>query len=155
MNQKNKKQKPEGFIAIASLLIVATVSMFFAISMLRDGISNSSLSLDSIFYENARANANSCLEDVLLRVRREEQFNRSLSYNLSDHDSCSATLTWFAATEVKPGLTERLLNIDITGVSNGFTREFHHEARVARYDVNYADGTIQHMNTIDFVSMNE
>lgn len=155
MNQINKKRKPEGFIAIASLLIVATVSFFFAISMLKDGISNSSLSLNSIFYENARANANNCLEDVLLRIKHEEEFNSGVSYVFSDQDSCLATLTWFAPFEVRFGTTERMLEIDVAGISNGFIRNFHYEARVARYDVNYSNGIVEHMNTIDFISIDE
>ena len=155
MNQVNKKDKPKGFIAIASLLIVTTVSMFFAISMLKDGISNASLSLDSIFYENARANANSCLEDVLLRIKQEEEFDSGVAYAFSDQDSCLATLTWFAPFEVRFGTTERMLQIDVAGISNGFIRNFHYEASVAKYDVNYSNGNIEHMNVIDFISIDE
>ena len=36
--KKRKTVKPQGFIAILSLLIITTISMIFAMSMLKDGL---------------------------------------------------------------------------------------------------------------------
>jgi len=150
-----QKSKPKGFIAIVSLLIVATVAMFFSMSMLLDGVNNASLSLNSLFYEGANINATACAEDALIRIKKEEQFNRNLNYTISDDNTCSSSIQWFQENPVAFGITERLANLDVTGVSNGFTRSFRYELRVLKYDVNHADGTLEHMKTINFTSINE
>jgi len=153
---KNKlNQKPQGFIAIVSLLIVTTITMFFAIGMLLDGVSNASLSLSSIYYEDARINMNTCLEDFLLRLKQEEQFSQNLNYQIADENSCSTTIEWFDPTPVAPGIVERLANLEVTGVSQGFTRTFRYELRIARHDVNYSDGSLDYLNNIDFISITE
>ena len=146
------RQKPKGFIAIVSLLIVTTISMFFAMVMLLDGVTNASLSMSSIYYEDARINMSTCLEDVLLRIKKEEVFNRNLSYQITDDDSCSTTIEWFAPAPISPGISERLANLEVTGLSYGFTRTFRYELRIARHDVNYSDGSLEYLNNIDFIS---
>lgn len=151
----NNRKKPQGFIAIVSLLIVTTIAMFFAMNMLLDGVNNASLSLSSIYYEDARINMNTCLEDVLFRIKQEEVFNRNINYQITDNDSCSTTIEWFDPIIVSPGVSERLANLEATGVSYGFTRTFRHELRIARHDVNYSDGSLEYLNNIDFISISE
>ena len=140
--------KTKGFIAIVSLLIITTIAMLFAMSMLQEGVDNASLSLNSIFYEDARINAISCEEDVFLRIRQEEQFSRNLNYALSSGNSCSTTIQWFASQPLSQGITTRLATLDVTGVSNGFTRTFRYGLKIYRFDVNHSDGSLTHMNTI-------
>lgn len=149
------QKKPQGFIAILSLLIIATVSMFFALSMLMDGVSNAALSLNSLYYEDARINAHTCIEDVLYRLRREEQFNRNLDYTVEDQNSCTTTMTWFSPNQVAPGIVERLVNVNVVGVSHNFVRRYRYELRVKRYDVHHPDGTLTHMNTVDYIAVTE
>lgn len=150
-----QKQKPQGFIAIVSLLIVTTIAMFFAMGMLMDGVTNASLSLSSIYYEDSRINMNICLEDVLYRIKQEEAFSLDLNYNISDDNSCSTTITWFESTPVAQGIVERLATLDVTGTSHNFSRTFRYELRVARFDVNYSDGSLDYLNNIDFISITE
>jgi hypothetical protein len=129
--------------------------MFFALSMLMDGVTNASLSLNSIYSEDARINAHTCIEDVLRRMKLEQQFNRNLNYTISPLNTCSTALQWFEEHTVAPGLHERLVNVDATGVSHGFTRTLRYELRVTRYDIPRNDGTSGNMNAIDFISVNE
>lgn len=147
--------KPKGFIALLSLLIVSTVSMFFALSILMDGVANAALSLNSLYYEDARINVHTCIEDVLMRLKLEQQFNRNLSYTIAPSNTCSTTMTWFAPHQVSPGITERLANVLVTGVSHSFTRHFLYEFRVTRYDVNQSDGSLDYMNVIDYIAVAE
>ena len=148
-------QKPQGFIAIVSLLIVATVSMFIAMGMLLDGVSNASLSISSVNYETARINANTCLQEILIKIKYEETYSNPISYTLKSGDTCSATIVWFSPQQVAPGIVERLADLDVAGVSSGFTRNFRYDLRVARYDVNHSDGSFEYMNTIEFTSITE
>ena len=138
-----------------SLLIVTTIAMFFAMNMLLDGVNNASLSLSSIYYEDARINMNTCLEDVLLRIKQEEVFSRNLSYQITDDDSCSTTIEWFDSILISPGISERLANLEVTGISYGFTRTFRYELRIARHDINYSDGSLEYLNNIDFILISE
>jgi hypothetical protein len=153
MNKINNK--PKGIVAMVSLLIVATIAMLFALSMVMDGLKNAALSSGSISYENAGINATTCLEDVLMRIKLEAQFNRNLNYTLSANNTCSTNITWFGETSVKTGLTERLANLDVTGISNGFTRIFHYGLKISKFDINHSDGTVTYMNVIKFSSINE
>jgi len=152
---KNKFEKPQGFIAIVSLLIVATIAMFFAVGMLLDGVDNASLSLSSIYYESARVNANTCLEDALARIRQEEKFQRDLDYSIVEDESCQTNIEWFAPQTVAPGIVERLANLTITGISHGFTRTFEYDLKISRHDVHYEDGSFEYFNVIDIVDMDE
>jgi len=148
--------KSKGFIAIVSLLIITTIAMLFAMSMLKEGVDNASLSLNSIFYEDARINAISCAEDVFLRIRQEGQFSRNLNYALSSGNSCSTTtIQWGTPIQVKTGVITRLATLDIMGVSNGFTRTFRYALNIYQFDVNYSDGGLTHMNTIRINSLEE
>lgn len=147
--------KPKGFIAIISLLIITTISMIFAMSMLKDGVNNATLSLNSIFYENARINATICLEDVLYRIKQEAEFPRNLNYTVSSEDSCETSITWFTPQQVATGIVETLANLEVTGISNSFNRTFLYELRITKYDVNYSDGTLEYMNDIDIISIEE
>lgn len=152
---KNKSNKPKGFIAIVSLLIVATIAMIFSMLMLHDGVANANLSLNSIYYEDARINMTTCLEDVLYRIRQEEQFSQNLNYTISENNSCTSSITWYNEQNVGPGHTQRLADLDVTGVSNGFTRSFRYSLKVEKFDVNHSDGSVDYMKTIDFVSITE
>lgn len=129
--------------------------MFFAMSMLMSGVNNASLSLHSIYYEDARINVVTCLEDMFYRIKKEEQFAGSLDYEISEDNTCSAEITWQAETPIKTGLTERLAGISIIGISHSFVREFEYNIRVGKYDVNHTDGSLEHMNTIDITSEEE
>jgi len=151
----NKKNKSQGFIAIVSLLIIATISMIFAMSMLKGGVDNASLSLSSIYYENSRVNANVCLEDTLLRLKQEEQFNRNLDYTITDEDLCSTIIVWYTPQEIAPGVVETLVDLEVTGISGNFSRTFSYGLKITRYDVHYTDGTLDYMNTIDIISTEE
>ncbi len=153
MNKSRKK--PQGFIAIVSLLIVATIAMFLAVGMLLDGVNNASLSLSSIYYENARININTCAQEMLIRIKKENSYSGSVNYALSDNDNCSATIIWFAPQQIAPGIVERLANLDVTGISYGFTRTFRYELRRDRYDVNYSSGALEYFNNIEFISITE
>ena len=152
---KKSARKPKGFIAIVSLLIITTVAMFFAVQMLLDGVNNAALSLNGIYYERARFNIDTCLDDTLMRIQKESQFNRNLSYNISDLDSCSTTILWLPPSQIKPGVTERLVNLTVTGISKGFTRTFDYDLRIVTYDVNSLDSITRKMNRIDFISIDE
>ncbi len=147
--------KSKGFIAIVSLLIITTIAMLFAMSMLQEGVNNALLSLNSIFYEDSRINAISCAEDVLLRIRQEEQFAQNLNYTLSSGNSCSTSIQWFPSQPVSQGITTRLATLDVTGVSNGFTRTFRYGLKIYRFDVNHSDSTLTYMNTIRVDSLQE
>jgi len=153
MNKNNSK--PKGFIAIVSLLIIATISMFFAMRILMDGVNNASLSANSLNYENTRINATTCIEDALIRIKKQSQFNTNFNYTISEGNTCSATLTWFNEIPVSLGVVSRLVNLDVTGVNGNFTRTFRYEMKVTRYDVNHLDGTLEYMNTITFNSITE
>ena len=52
-------------------------------------------------------------------------------------------------------LPKTLANLDVTGVSNGFTRVYRYELKITKYDVNYSDGNLDFMNNIDIISMTE
>ncbi len=143
-----QKNKPKGFIAIISILIITTISMIFAMSILKSGINNATLSIDSIYYENARINVNICLEDTLYRIKQEEEFSQNLNYTISDEDSCSTTIEWYEPQLVDTGRTDTLVYLEITGISGNFTRTYDYGLKVSRYDVNYSDGTLEYMNNI-------
>jgi hypothetical protein len=158
-NRNNRKArnnpKKGGFVALLSLLIVATVTMYFAFAMLMDGVNNAALSLNSIYYEDARIDAHSCIEDTLYRMKQEAQFSRNLSYTLAQGDSCSTAMTWFNPVQVKVGVSQRLVNVDVTGVSHSFTRKFRYQLRQTQYTINHADGTYGYMNNIDYIAVDE
>ena len=156
MSKPNEStHRPQGFIAILSLLIVATVTMFFALSILMDGVSNATLSLNSIYYEDARINVHSCIEDTLYRLRQERQFNRNLSYTIAPYNTCSTVMTWFAPHVISPQASERLVNVLVTGGSHNFIRKFLYELRVTRYTVNHPDGTYNYLNAVDYIAVTE
>ena len=150
-----KKSKPKGFVAIISLLIISTIVMFFALNMLSDGITNASLSFNSVYHEDARINVSVCLEDVLYRIKQEETFNQNLNYTISDDDSCETTIVWGAPVVVSSQITERQADLDIVSESNNFERTFSYVLKVTRYDVNHPDGTTDYTNTIDILSIDE
>ena len=153
MQKTNTKAK--GFIAIVSLLIITTISMIFAMSMLQDGVNNASLSLNSIFYENARINATICLEDVLYRIKQEEEFISNLDYTITSEDSCETSISCLTHQQVATGIVETLAILEVTGTSNSFERTFEYNLRITKYDVNHSDGTLEYMNVIDIVSIDE
>jgi len=152
---KNENKKPKGFIAIVSLLIISAVALTFAMLMLKDGVENASLSLHSIYYDDARINVNACLEDVLLRIKKEEQFSRNLNYAISSHDSCSTTMEWFDPQQINPFIIERLVEVQITGTSHNFTRTFNYGLKVAQHKLYQADGSLQYLNNINVISIDE
>jgi hypothetical protein len=129
--------------------------MIFAMLMLRRGLDNASLSLDSIYYENSRINVSVCLEDTLLRIKQEEQFNRNLNYTISDEDSCSTIIVWYTPQQVSPGVVETLADLEVTGVSGNFSRTFIYGLKITRHDVNHSDGSLDYMNTIGIISIEE
>lgn len=150
-----KKHKPQGFIAIVSLLIISTVTMFFAFNMLSDGITNASLSFNSVYFEDARINMYVCLEDTLLRMKNESQFTTNLNYTISSDDSCVSNIQWGTPTQTSPGVLETPVTLNVTGTSNGYTRSFTYGLKVTQFDVNLLDGSLDYMNTIDILSIIE
>jgi hypothetical protein len=147
-----KPHETKGFIAIVSLLVITTISMIFAMSILKDGVRNASSSLESIYYEKARINSNTCLEDTLVRIKREQIFTQNINYAIAEDESCSSTMIWLAPVQVAPNILERNLNLAVTGTSSGFSRTFNHVIRVTRYDVNYPNGELDYLNSIDILS---
>jgi len=153
MHKTHKKNK--GFIAILSLLIISTISMIIAITILRDGVDNASLSLFSIYYENARINTISCVEDTFVRIKLEAEFNQNISYDFGENQSCSTDISWSVPQIINPQLTETLVSLNVTGKSNNFTRNFNYALKVKKYQVNNADSSIQYTNTINIISVTE
>ena len=149
------KNKPRGFIAITSLLIISSVAMTFAMLMLKDGVENASLSLHSIYYDNARININVCLEDALMRIKNEEQFTRNLNYAISEYDSCSTTMEWFDPQQINPFIIERLVDVEITGASHNFTRTFNYGLKIAQHKLYKTDGSLEYLNNINVISIDE
>ena len=147
--------EPKGFIAIVSLLIITAISIIFSMSILKDGVRNASSSLDSIYYEKARINASTCLEDTLMRIKREQTFTQNLSYTIAQDESCSTVMAWQAPVQIQPNILERQLNLKVTGVSSNFSREFDYVLRVDRYDAHYSTGELDYLNTIDITSLTE
>lgn len=149
------KEHNKGFVAILSLLIIATISMIIAMTLLKDGVDNASLSLSSIHYENAKFNSTICLEDTLVRIKLEEQFNRNLDYALETGQSCSTIIQWFTPQEITPGRWETLVSLEVGGTSGNFVRTFDYSLKVKRIDVNHTDGSLEYINNIDIISIEE
>lgn len=147
--------KKKGFIAILSLLIITTVSMIMALGLLKEGMDNASLSISSIYYANAKLNATVCLEDSLLRIKQENQFNRSLHYNIAAGHSCSSSIQWFPPQQTAPGRQESLATLTVSGTSETFTRTFDYGLKVKRVDITHTDGTLTYMNNLDIISITE
>lgn len=153
MVKNNSKNK--GFIAILSLLIVTTISMLLAISLLKEGVDNASLSLSSIHFENAKLNATVCLEDTLIRIRKENQFNQNLNYEIADGHGCTSDIQWYAPQVTGPGRQETLVDLTIGGTSGNFTRTFDYALKIKRVEVSHTDGTMEYVNDIDIISSAE
>lgn len=149
----NKNNQNKGFIAILSLLIIATISMIIAMTLLKDGIDNASLSISSVHYENAKLNSTICLEDSLIRMQMEEQFNQNLNYTLETGQSCSSIIQWYTAQQTGVGRWETLVDLEVSGTSNNFTRSFDYELKVKKISVNHTDGTVEYVNNIDIISI--
>ncbi|MFH0838352.1 MAG: hypothetical protein V1880_03755 [Patescibacteria group bacterium] len=145
----------KGFIAILSLLIITTISMIIAITLLKDGVDNASLSLSSIYYENAKLNSTICLEDSLIRIKKEEQFNRNLDYTIETGQNCSSTIQWYPAQQTGTGRWEALVDLVVSGTSSNFTRAFSYQLKVKKITVNNTDGTLEYVNEIDIISIEE
>lgn len=150
-----KSFKNKGFIAILSLLIITTISMVIAMSLLKEGVDNASLSLSSIYYENAKLNSTICVEDTLIRMKQEEQFNKNLNYTLGNGQSCSTIMQWYTPQEVGTGRWETLVDLEVSGTSGNFTRTFNYALKVKRIDVNDTDGNLNYVNNIDIISIEE
>jgi hypothetical protein len=151
----SKDNHSKGFIAILSLLIIATISMVIAMTLLKDGVDNASLSISSIHYENAELNSTICLEDTLIRMQMEEQFNQNLNYTLETGQSCSSIIQWYSPQQTGSGRWETLVDLEVSGTSNNFTRSFDYELKVKKSSVNYTDGTVEYINNIDIISITE
>lgn len=152
---KRKQNDKNGFIAIISLLIIATISMIIAITMLKGGVDNAALSLYSIYYGNAKMNSSICVEDTLYRIRLESQFTRDLNYNLGQNQGCTTDIQWYTPQSTGPGTIETLVDLTVTGTSGNFTRSFLYSLRIKTHDVNRLDGTTDYMNNIDIISIEE
>jgi hypothetical protein len=129
--------------------------MTIAMSILKDGVDNASLSLSSIYYENSRINAEICLEDILLRIKGVDQFATNLNYNLGTGQSCSTTIQWYTPQQVAPGIMQVLADLTVTGTSNNFVRKFSYGLKIDKHDVNYLDGSMKHTNVIDITDLDE
>jgi len=153
MNKRQNKNK--GFIAIISLLIIATISIIIAMTILREGVDNASLSLSSIYYENARINANICLEDTLLRIKHEETCIRNLNYSIDENEGCTTTIQWQTPQSAGTGITEATAQLSVTGTAQGFTRTFNYDLLIRKFDVNHPDGSVDYTNVITINSIEE
>lgn len=138
-----------------SMLVVAGVATFFALNMLMDGLDNAVLSTNSVYYENARMNVLTCLEDYLLRIKKNPSFTSPLNYTISEDNTCSATSTWFPENQVSFGISEQLATLDLAGASQDFSRTFRYEIRVKKFDVHEVDGSVKFTKSIDFISVSE
>ena len=150
---KNKNNK--GFIAILSLLIISTISMIIAMTILKDGVDNASLSLSSIYYENAKLNSTICLEDTLVRIKLEEQFSRNLNYTLEPDQSCSSIIQWYTPQLITDGRWETLVDLEVSGTSGNFSRTFNYALKAKRVDVNHLDGSVEYINNLEIISIEE
>lgn len=151
----NKKTDNKGFIAIVSILIIATISMIIAISLLQSGVDNASLSMYSIHYENAKMNSNICVEDTLYRIRLESQFTRNLDYELGENQGCTTDIQWYAPQPAGTGTLETLVDLTVAGTSKNFTRTFKYSLRIKTHDVNHLDGSRQYINNVNIISIEE
>ncbi len=150
-----KNKKNQGFIAILSLLIIATISMIIAMTLLKDGVDNASLSLQSIHYANAKLNSVICFEDSLIRIKTEDQFSRNLNYEIETGQSCSSIIQWYTPQQTGTGIQETLVDLEVRGISGNFTRIFNYALKIKRFDVNHIDGTLEYVNEIDIISIEE
>ena len=150
-----RKKNTGGFIAILSLLVVATISMVIAMTVLKSGVNNASLSISSIDYENARISANICLEDTLLRIKREAEFSENLNYQIDANHSCTTDINWHTPESPIPGITETLVDLATTGTSQNFTRTFNYGLKVKQFTVNHNDGSVDYLNNINIISIEE
>ena len=149
------QSKPKGFIAIASILIVASVSLIISMTILNDGIDNATLSLSSISYERSRVNATVCLEDTLYRMKNEEHFSSNLNYTIEENEGCNSTINWGTPNTSTPGMVITPVDLTVTGTSNNFVRTFDYDLIVKRVDVNYATGELEHLNIINVNNIQE
>lgn len=150
-----KIRNTKGFIAILSLLIITTISMIIAMTLLKDGVDNASLSLTSIAYENSRLNAVICFEDTLIRMKMEEKFDEVINYDLGEGQSCTGTITWYTTQEVGTGRWETLADLEVSGTDGNFTRTYEYSLKVRKTAVNHTNGTVEYMNSIDILSIEE
>lgn len=151
----NKNKQNKGFIAILSLLIIATISIIIAMTLLKDGVDNASLSISSIHYENAKLNSTICLEDSLIRMKMEDQFNQNLNYTFDTGQSCSSNIQWYTPQQTGVGRWETLVDLEVSGTSNNFTRSFDYELKIKKTSVNQTDGSLEYVNNIDIISITE
>ena len=142
-------------MVIISILIIMTISIVISMAILRDGIDNASLSLSSISYERARMNAVICLEDTLLRIKKEEQFSSNLSYTFEDGEECATSIGWGTPDTSVPGVVTTDVTLTAVGTSDDFVRTFSYDLVVKRLDVNYVTGELAYMNVISIVSSEE
>ena len=150
-----KNKSKQGFIAIISLLIIGTISMIISMTLLKDGVDNAALSLYSIYYENAKINSVICLEDTLLRIKLEDQFNKNLDYVFSEGQGCSTTIQWYTPQQTGLGTVETLIDLTVSGTSQNFTRSFIYDLMIRKHDVNYLDGSLEYVNNINIISIEE
>lgn len=149
------QRQNKGFIAIVSLLIIATISIIIAMTILKEGVDNASLSLSSIYYEDARINANICLEDTLMRIKYEDEFTRNLNYSIDEGEGCTTTIQWQAPQVIRQGITETIAELSVSGTAHGFIRTFDYELKIRKFDVNHTDETIEYSNIITITSIEE
>jgi len=150
-----KHRRKKGFIAIISLLIIATISMTVSMSLLKNGVDNAALSLYSINYESAKMNSVVCLEDTLLRIKQEDQFARDLDYTIADSNGCTTNIQWQTPVPNGVGTIETLVDLTVTGTSENFSRSFVYELKVTKKDVNRLDSSLDYLNNISIISINE
>lgn len=124
-------------------------------TLLKSGVDNASLSLQSIYYENAKLNSAICLEDSLIRIKAEEQFGRNLNYTIETGQNCSSIIQWYTPQQTGPGRQETLVDLEVSGTSSNFTRTFEYSLKVKRIDVNNTNGTLEYVNEIDIISIDE
>ena len=149
------QSKPKGFIAMVSIMIVASVSLIISMTILSEGIDNSALSLSSISYERSRVNATVCLEDTLYQIKNEEHFSANLNYTIEENEECSSTINWGTPNTSTPGMVITPVDLTVTGTSNNFVRTFDYDLIVKRVDVNYATGELEYLNIINVNDIQE
>ena len=96
-----------------------------------------------------------CLEDTLLRIKQEYQFNTDLDYTIESGQGCTTDITWYTPQAGAPGTTETLVDLTVTGTTNNFTRTFDYQLKIKKHDVNKLDATVEYINDINIISFEE
>jgi len=80
MNNENKKN---GYIALVSLLIISSITLFIAVNANLFGISESRMALDRANSSKAFYLANLCAEEALIKLKDDSNYSGNETINTS------------------------------------------------------------------------